>query len=353
MFDKFVALMFFFNSLDIDMRLVAQLKTCFTTKEQGTVAQVPIAKFKEAINTTFNHYRQLEDISTKICDCVEVDGQINGESQKVASGDKLNSMAEFMKCYPLKVNRDKNNSSGMNYVMHAEKDNEVSLAPLIHMNFCSNKAFLLQPIKRDSNKKIENPRPTLAIIQPQAEVDYVKHVTSMVLTRMEDKHRNQTEIFRYLDQRGKGKVNKKDFQTAIERMRISLSREDVTKVWNYIDSHQRGFIDLGDLSIAYGNRVSNFGKTLETAVEKRATDGYKLQVKDQTTEQPGPAIANSPSSGGVSKALKAQRDQYKINVGTRSPIMTKSLEHTYGANNLPSDDINAVIGNVFMKEAAM
>ena len=104
---------------------------------------MPIAKFKEAINTTFNHYRQVEDISTKICDCVEVDGQINGESQMVASGDKLNSMAEFMKCYPLKVNRDKNNSSGMNYVMHAEKDNEVSLAPLIHMNFCSNKVFLL------------------------------------------------------------------------------------------------------------------------------------------------------------------------------------------------------------------
>ena len=51
--------------------------------------------------------------------------------------------------------------------------------------------------------------------------------------------------------------------------------------------------------------------------------------------------------------MKAQRDQYKINVGTRSPIMTKSIEHTYGANNLPSDDINAVIGNVFMKEAAM
>ena len=72
----------------------------------------------------------------------------------------------------------------------------------------------------------------------------------------------------------------KDFQTAIERMRISLSREDVNKVWNYIDSHQRGFIDLGDLSVAYGNRVSNFGKTIETAVEKRATDGYKLQVRD-------------------------------------------------------------------------
>ena len=129
--------MFLFNSLDIDMRLVAQLKTCFTTKDQGTVAQVPIAKFKEAINTSFNHYRQAEDINAKICDCVEVEGQINGESQKVASGDKLNSMAEFMKCYPLKVNRDKNNSSGMNYVMHADKDNEVSKVPFFRINFGS------------------------------------------------------------------------------------------------------------------------------------------------------------------------------------------------------------------------
>ena len=53
---------------------------------------------------------------------------------------------------------------------------------------------------------------------------------------MEDKHRNQTEVFRYLDQRGKNKVSKKDFTTAVERMRISISRDDVSKVWNYIDA---------------------------------------------------------------------------------------------------------------------
>ena len=57
-----------------------------------------------------------------------------------------------------------------------------------------------------------------------------------MLTRMEDKHRNMTDVFRFIDERGKGKVLKKDFVSAVERMRISLSREDVTKVWNYIDS---------------------------------------------------------------------------------------------------------------------
>ena len=40
-----------------------------------------------------------------------------------------------------------------------------------------------------------------------------------------------------MDQRGKGKVSKKDFFNSVERMRISLAREDVGKVWNFIDAN--------------------------------------------------------------------------------------------------------------------
>ena len=53
---------------------------------------------------------------------------------------------------------------------------------------------------------------------------------------MEEKYRSVTDVFRFMDVRGKGKVRKSDFVQAVERMRISLAREDVTKVWNYIDS---------------------------------------------------------------------------------------------------------------------
>ena len=92
----------------------------------------------------------------------------------------------------------------------------------------------------------------------------------MILSRMEDKHRNMTEVFRFIDERGKGKVKKSDFISAVERMRISLSREDITKVWNYIDSKQVGYIGLPELSVAYANKLSNFNNKVETAVESRA-----------------------------------------------------------------------------------
>ena len=76
----------------------------------------------------------------------------------------------------------------------------------------------------------------------QQELEYVKQLASLVMTRLEEKHRNITDVFRFMDQRGKGKVRKSDFVSAVERMRISLSREDTTKVWNYFDSAQVGYI---------------------------------------------------------------------------------------------------------------
>ena len=37
-YDKLVDLMRFFNLIDVDIRLVSQLKACFVSKEQGTLA---------------------------------------------------------------------------------------------------------------------------------------------------------------------------------------------------------------------------------------------------------------------------------------------------------------------------
>ena len=37
-YDKLVDLMRFFNLIGVDIRLVSQLKACFVSKEQGTVA---------------------------------------------------------------------------------------------------------------------------------------------------------------------------------------------------------------------------------------------------------------------------------------------------------------------------
>ena len=92
---------------------------------------------------------------------------------------------------------------------------------------------------------------------------------------MEDKHRNITDIFRFIDERGKGKVRKTDFVAAVERMRISIAREDMQKVWNYIDAKQQGWIGLPELSNAYNNKIANFNKQVEKAIETKAGTTYK------------------------------------------------------------------------------
>lgn len=94
---------------------------------------------------------------------------------------------------------------------------------------------------------------------------------------MEDKHRSITDVFRFMDQRGKGKVKKSDFVSAVERMRISLAREDVSKVWNYIDAKNQGWVSMPELSAAYAQRVSNFSKTVEAQIERSAVQQYKQQ----------------------------------------------------------------------------
>ena len=78
----------------------------------------------------------------------------------------------------------------------------------------------------------------------------------LVLTRMHDKYKNQTEVFRFMDAKGKGKVKRQDFLQAVEKMRISLSREDVTKVFQKIDSNGIGHFTYQDLAAASMKNVN-------------------------------------------------------------------------------------------------
>ena len=177
---------------------------------------------------------------------------------------------------------------------------------------------------------------------------------SLVLTRMEEKHRSITDVFRYMDQRGKGKVRKNDFVSAIDRMRISLAREDVQKVWNYIDSSQQGFITMPELSLAYQNRINDFNKTVEVAVEQRAVKSFRNQEGPDVKH---PNFAPSPQTQVAKvmtyKGLHSQRDATgdKPHSGIKSPMMTKSIDHAYGIHNLASDNIGQVVSNKFMQDA--
>lgn len=54
-----------------------------------------------------------------------VEVQAGSEKQKMADSAKLSTLVEFMKCYPLMVKRDKNTSSGMDYVMDGARASQL------------------------------------------------------------------------------------------------------------------------------------------------------------------------------------------------------------------------------------
>ena len=56
-YDCLVEVMRLFKKLDVDLRLVNQLKTCFISKEKGSYDQVPLNAFKDTMKATFKHLR--------------------------------------------------------------------------------------------------------------------------------------------------------------------------------------------------------------------------------------------------------------------------------------------------------
>lgn len=90
------------------------------------LTQIPLGAFKDAMKGIFTHFRQVDEIMTKTAECVETEIVRDGMKQKMADSGKLFTLIEFIKCFPLLVKKDKNTSSGMNYVMQAQKDQMVS-----------------------------------------------------------------------------------------------------------------------------------------------------------------------------------------------------------------------------------
>ena len=116
-----------FNLIDVDLRQVQVLKATFIQKDKSTIAQIPMSKFKESARASFKHYRQCDEAVDKVCEIVEVEKLTNNGPEDFADSNKLSTMIEFMRCYPIVVKRDKNASPHMNSVMTPtnEKDHKL------------------------------------------------------------------------------------------------------------------------------------------------------------------------------------------------------------------------------------
>ena len=88
------------------------------------------------------------------------------------------------------------------------------------------------------------------------------------MNRLFDKYKNQTEVFRFLDVRGKGKIKKQDFIVAMEKLRVSLARDDITAVFKKIDLNSTGELTYQDLCAA-SNKLSTLDSRSKVKMEEK------------------------------------------------------------------------------------
>ena len=177
-YERLVDLMRYFNVVDVDLKTVQRLQTFFTIGREEHKS-LPMLQFKEATQSVFKNYRQVSEICQKLIECIGVVDAENTVS-RLADRAKLGTLIEFMQCFPILVKRVKNSSQRMDYIMDSN-------------------SFRANQVTARENEDAE-----VSARIGQANLDYVKQLMSLIFSRIEDKHKNVTEMFRFMDQRGKG-----------------------------------------------------------------------------------------------------------------------------------------------------
>ena len=100
------------------MRQLVQLKQLFMSKDsQSMVKQsIPVQTLKEKLNQILKAWRNCDQIVDAFVACT----QDYGNDGVQASFQKLTTILEFFKCYPVVMKKDKNSSNGIGYVLNAQ-----------------------------------------------------------------------------------------------------------------------------------------------------------------------------------------------------------------------------------------
>jgi hypothetical protein len=143
----------------------------------------------------FTHYSECNSICDKIIDYL----QIKDKSQ--ATFERVNTMIEFLQCYPIIVRRNKNAAPNMTQIFPTEN------------------------IRNQNGKTLEE----------TANQEYIEKLVQFTWTKVKEVHPNTSHAFRFFDVNGKGKIRKSDFSAGLEKLRIRLSAEDLAHVWQCLD----------------------------------------------------------------------------------------------------------------------
>jgi len=235
---------------------------------------------------------QVEPVLDMIVDFVELNQQ--------AELSRVQTLIEFVRCYPTHVKKQKKMWSGMDCVMtHDPKT-------------------LIRPALGFTNPP------------PLTEDEQTQQLVETVWTKIMERHRNTTQAFRSFDIKGKGKVKKANLIEGFEKLRIRLSAKDIDQIWTLLDTQRKGYICFSEFCVLQDVKTSKSSDPfMMKSVEARVQDNLAEERRRDRDRIAAELIDKISSSGQQHWAEGQQR---------------------YGITSLPNENINSLMHYKFNRD---
>lgn len=137
--------------------------------------------------------------------------KLTGESS--ATYDRVNTMVEFLQCYPILVKKNKNASPGM-----------CQMFPL------------------DNQNPNQKPEPS----KRELDQTHIEKLIEFTWAKIRHHYQNTSHAFRFFDSGSKQRIKKQDFFEGLDKLYIRLSIDDKNKLWKFLDVNGKGRINFTD-----------------------------------------------------------------------------------------------------------
>ena len=233
--------------------------------------------------------------------------------------ERVNSMIEFIQCYPIIVKKDKNASAGMSLVL-------------------KNEAYFV-------DKELGG-----NVTDMDEESEHQRKLVEFVWSKVMERHRNATHAFRFFDTRGKGKIRKGDLLSGMDKLRIKLANEDADKVWQFL-AQGRPAVTFNDFCVLGEQKVLRLAEPFALKQLEEKMQESLAQERAAERERIAQDLLEKMSvKSGVSKAASSVPTGKMMAASIAKKTEQEIREYSFGIHSLPSDNMNSIMHNDFHKE---
>ena len=170
-------------------------------QQTGRLIKLPFKAFVKELKGLFDHYPKKELLIEQMVQFLKQDSEF-------VTFQRVNTLVEFLQCYPLLIRKNKNASPDIEAVMNTDhKSRQV------------------------------------------VDTSHAVQLLEFVRIKIQERYFNPSHAFHFFDQRSKGRLQKIDFVHGLDQLGVRLSKEDFEIVWKHMDTDKKGTIAFTDFCL--------------------------------------------------------------------------------------------------------